>query len=67
MGLAFRFAAWMAWGSLWLGLAGPAHAQQAASPDADVQPLYTTTTPGTLATAGATAYNLTSRPEFGGA
>lgn len=67
MGLAFRFAAWMAWGSLWLGLAWPAHAQQAASPDADVQPLYTTTTPGTLATAGATAYNLTSRPEFGGA
>jgi len=57
----------MAWAPLWLGLALPVAAQQAASPDSPVQPLYTTTTTGTLATAGATVYNITSRPEFGGA
>lgn len=55
------------WGSLLAGLALPAMADQVATPDSFLQPLLTTTTTGTPAVAGATAYNITSRPEFGGA
>lgn len=54
-------------GPLLASLALPVLAQDVATADSPVVPLFTTTTTGTLATAGATSYNLTSRPEYGGA
>lgn len=54
-------------GPLLASLALPVLAQEVATPDSPVTPLYTTTTTGTLASAGATSYNVTSRPQYGGA